>query len=179
MERRRVRMGATKYRLDGEGGICLGPVGDWRTGVGRRNFRQTVSSAFVPAPTGDSPYPMPSRTMAYANDNAEDTLDAISPGLSRKSNTIGDYANLQFLESFGIALQPVENAFFGRERKARDRIHWQFPHDKDERVRQALEWLDDNAHGMGAFGVRISSLPALLSSQDLHSFSAEQVLTNA
>ena len=127
---------------------------EWNDVTGRRNFRQTVSSAFVPAPTGDSPYPMPSRTMAYANGNAEDTLDAFSPGLSRQRNTIGDYANLQFLESFGEALKPVENAFFGRDRKARDRIHWQFPHDKDERVRHALEWLYDNAHGIGAFGVR-------------------------
>jgi len=134
---------------DGEG---------WNDVAGRRNYRQTVSSAFVPAPTGHSPYPMPSRTMAYANGNAQDTLDAISPGLSRQSNTISDYANLQFLESFGEALKPVENAFFGRDRKARDRIHWQFPHDKDERVRHALEWVYDNAHGIGAFGVRTSFL---------------------
>ncbi|KAH9048966.1 hypothetical protein EDB84DRAFT_1454684 [Lactarius hengduanensis] len=125
----------------------------WNDAAGRRNYRQTVSSAFVPAPTGHSPYPMPSRTMAYANGNAEDTLDAISPGLSRQSNTISDYANLQFLESYGEALKPVENAFFGRGRKARDRIHWQFPHDKDERVVHALEWLYDNAHGIGAFGL--------------------------
>lgn len=126
---------------------------EWNDMAGRRHYRQTVSSAFVPAPTGDSPYPMPSRTMAYANGNAQDTLDALSPGLSRQSNTISDYANLQFLESFGEALKPVESAFFGRERKARDRIHWQFPHDKDEGVRHALEWLYDNAHGIGAFGL--------------------------
>ncbi|KAI9467275.1 hypothetical protein BJY52DRAFT_59621 [Lactarius psammicola] len=125
----------------------------WNDVAGRKNYRQTVSSAFVPAPTGHSPYPMPSRTMAYANDNAQNTLDAISPGLSRRSNTISDYANLQFLESFGEALKPVESAFFGRERKARDRIHWQFPHDKDERVRHTLEWVYDNAHGIGAFGL--------------------------
>ena len=130
----------------------------WNDVAGRRNYRQTVSSAFVPAPTGDSPYAMPSRTMAYANGNAQDTLDAFSPGLSRERNTIGDFANLQFLESFGEALKPVENAFFGRDRKARDRIHWQFPHDKDERVRHALEWLHDHAHGIGAFGVRTSFL---------------------
>jgi hypothetical protein len=139
--------------LDGEG---YADDEGWDDVAGRRNFRQTVSSAFVPAPTGDSPYPMPSRTMAYANGNAQDTLDAISPGLSHKRNTIGDYANLEFLESFGEALRPVDNAFFGRQRKARDRIHWQFPHDKDERVLQALEWLYDNAHGIGAFGVRTS-----------------------
>ena len=130
----------------------------WNDVTGRKNYRQTVSSAFVPAPTGDSPYPMPSRTMAYANDNGQDTLDAISPGITRQRNTIGDFANLQFLESFGEALKPVENAFFGRQRKARDRIHWQFPYDKDERVRHALEWLYDHAHGIGAFGVSASFL---------------------
>lgn len=136
---------------------------EWNDATGRRNYRQTLTSAFVPGPTGQSPYPMPSRTMAYANGNADDTLDAISPGLSRQRNTIGDFANLQFLESFGEALKPVENAFFGRERKARDRIHWQFPYDKDERVRHALEWLYDNAHDIGAFGVRISLLHVFFS----------------
>jgi hypothetical protein len=135
---------------DGEG---YSDSGSWDDEAGRRNFRQTVSGAFVPGPTGDSPYPMPSRTMAYANGNAQDTLDAISPGLSRQRNTISDFAELQFLESFGEALKPVENAFFGRDRKARDRIHWQFPHDKDERVRHALEWLEDHGHGIGAFGL--------------------------
>jgi hypothetical protein len=145
---------------DGEG---YSDSGSWNDEAGRRDFRQTVSGAFVPGPIGNSPYPMPSRTMAYANDNAQDTLDAISPGLSRQRNTIGDFANLQFLESFGEALKSVENAFFGRDRKARDRIHWQFPHDKDERVRHALEWLNDHAHGIGAFGVRTSFLHVFFS----------------
>ncbi|KAI0248687.1 hypothetical protein BJV78DRAFT_1130981 [Lactifluus subvellereus] len=96
---------------------------------------------------------MSSRTMAYASGHAQDALDIFSPGLSRRRNTIQDYANMEFLESYGEAFEPVQNAFFGRERKARDRIHWQFPHDKDERVRRALEWLHDNEHGVGAFGL--------------------------
>lgn len=133
----------------------------WNDVTGRRIYRQTVSSPFVPAPTGNSPYPMPSRTMAYANGTAQDPLEAFSPGLSRGRNTIHDYANIEFLESYGEALKSVENAFFGRERKARDRIHWQFPYDKDERVYRALEWLHDNAHGVGAFGVSIPSSPVI------------------
>jgi hypothetical protein len=128
----------------------------WHEVTRRKNVRQT---AFVPRLIGDSPYPMRSRTMAYASGNAEDGLDAFSPTLSRRRNTINDS---DFLESYGEAFKPVENAFFGRERKARDRIHWQFPHDKDERVRDALEWLYDNAHGVGAFGVSISSLNRFL-----------------
>ncbi|KAF8270993.1 hypothetical protein EI94DRAFT_1721669 [Lactarius quietus] len=121
---------------DGEGYIDS-EEGSWNDEAGRRDFRRTVSSAFVPAPIGDSPYAMPSRTMAFANGNAQDTLDAISPGLSLLRES----------------LEPVKNAFFGRDRKARDRIHWQFPYDKDERVRHALEWLNDHSHGIGAFGL--------------------------
>jgi len=103
--------------------------------------------------------------MAYANETAQDPLDAYYPGYSRKRNTMHDYANIELLESYGEAFKNVENAFFGRDRKARERIHWQFPHDKDERVRHALEWLHDNAHGVGAFGVSLSSLRFFLCSQ--------------
>ena len=127
----------------------------WNDANGLRDYRQTVSNAFLPAPAGGSPYPMPSRTMAYANGTAQDPLEVFSPGLSRKHNSMHDYANIKLLESYGEALEPVENAFFGRDRKARERIHWQFPHDKDERVRHALEWLHDFADGVGAFGVSI------------------------
>lgn len=148
---------------------------DWNDVTGRRNFRRTVSNAFVPAPAGNSPYPMASRTMAYANGTLEeDPLEAFSPGLSRKRNTMHDFANIELLESYGEALKPVENAFFGRDRMARDRIHWQFPFNKDERVRHALEWLHDHAHGVGAFGVStpFHVLPPFSTS------SAEQVPTN-
>jgi hypothetical protein len=127
----------------------------WNDANGLRDYRRTVSNAFLPAPAGGSPYPMPSRTMAYANGTAQDPLEVFSPGLSRKHNSMHDYANIELLESYGEALEPVENAFFGRDRKARERIHWQFPHDKDERVRHALEWLHDFSDGVGAFGVSI------------------------
>ena len=148
----------------------------WNDATGRRNFRRTVSNAFVPASAGNSPYPMPSRTMAYANGTLEeDPLEAVSPGLSRKRNTMHDFANIELLESYGEALKPVENAFFGRDRKARDRIHWQFPFDKDERVRHALEWLHDYAHGVGAFGVSIPFLDVL---SPFSTTSAKQVPTN-
>ena len=147
----------------------------WNDVTGRRDFRRTVSNAFVPAPAGNSPYPMPSRTMAYANGTLQDPLEAFSPGISRNRNTMHDFANIELLESYGEALKPVENAFFGRDRKARDRIHWQFPFNKDERVRHALEWLHDYAHGVGAFGVSIPFLHVL---PPFSTTSAEQVLTN-
>jgi hypothetical protein len=113
--------------------------------------------------------------MAYATGAAQDPLEAFSPGLSPKRNTINDSGIIASLESFGEAMKPVENAFFGRERKARDRIHWQFPHDKDHRVRQALEWLQDNAHGVGAFGVSVPSFPV---SSSPSMISVEQIPTN-
>ncbi|KAI0053049.1 hypothetical protein FA95DRAFT_1579727 [Auriscalpium vulgare] len=64
-----------------------------------------------------------------------------------------EYADLGFVDSFGEGLVDAERALFGRERKARDRIHWQFPHDKDPRVRSALEWMQSMSHGLGAFGL--------------------------
>ena len=71
------------------------------------------------------------------------------------------FANIGLLKSYGEALKPFENAFFKfeRDRKARDRIHWQFPFEKDERVRHVLKRLYDYAHGVGAFGVSIPFLP--------------------
>lgn len=147
----------------------------WNDVTGRRNFRRTVSNAFVPAPAGNSPYPMPSRTLAYANGTLQDPLEAFSPGLSRKRNTMHDFANIELLESYGEALKPVETALFGRDRKAHDRIHWQFPFDKDERVRHTLEWLHDYGHGVGAFGVSVAFLHVL---PPFSTTSAEQVPTN-
>jgi hypothetical protein len=145
--------GAEGVDLDGDG---YTDSDGWNDVTGRKSYRQNVENGFVPRPTGDSPYPMSSRTMAYARGSVQNTPDVFSPGLSHRRNTIHDYENMEFLESYGDAFKLVENAFFGRDRKARDRIHWQFPHDKDERVRRVLEWLLDNAHGVGAVGVSIS-----------------------
>jgi len=105
--------------------------------------------------------------MAYAKGTAQNPPDARSPAslLARKrSNTINEYTNLESLESYEEALKPVESAFWGRERKARDRIHWQFPHEKDERVRHALEWLYGHSRSVAIFGVSISLSPVIFSS---------------
>jgi len=123
---------------------------------GRGNYQQPVSSPFFQPPAGASPY---SRTMAHAYATVPVPFNAPSPGFSSKHSATNDYINLESMASFGEALNPVKNAFFGRERKARDRIHWQFPHDKDERVRDALEWLHGHARSVGAFGVSIPCLP--------------------
>jgi hypothetical protein len=124
--------------------------------AGRREFLQSLTNAFVPSATGRTSYPMTSRTFAYANDHSPNQRDALEPGLSRMRTGIADFARMDFLQSNGEALRPAEMALFGRERKARERIHWQFPHDKDQRVRSVLVWIQDAAHGIGAFGVSIS-----------------------
>ena len=136
---------------------------DWNDATGRRNHQHqgTLSSPFFQPPNGGSPY---SRTMAYAKGTAQNPPDARSPAslLARKrSNTINEYTNLESLESYEEALKPVESAFWGRERKARDRIHWQFPHEKDERVRHALEWLYGHSRSVAIFGVSISLSPVI------------------
>jgi hypothetical protein len=113
--------------------------------------------------------------MADANGTVRNPLNARSPSISQKRITIDDYANVESLVSHGEALKPVENAFFGRERKAWDRIDWQFPCEKDEEVRHALEWLHGNARGVAAFGVRIPESPVNCS----HSTTSDdQVPTN-
>lgn len=137
--------------------------------TGRRKTPQYVSNTFLHALAPESPYPVSSRTMAYANGTVPPPVDAPSPVLSRRSNTINDYTNIESLESFGEALRPVEGAFFGQERKARDRIHWQFPHEKDERVRNALEWLHDHTRSVASFGVSFSRSSVSFSQRTLFS----------
>ena len=140
--------------------------------TGRRKPPQNMSNTFLRALAPESPYPVSSRTMAYANGTAPPPVDAPSPVFSRRSNTINDHTNIESLQSFWEAIRPVESAFFGRERKARDRIHWQFPHEKDERVRNALEWLQDHTRSVATFGV---SIPHSLVSFSQRTSSAEQV----
>ena len=147
----------------------------WNDVTRRRNHQRPVSSPSSPVSAGGSPSPLLSKNMADANGTAQNPLNARSPSISQKRITIDDYANVESLVSHGEALKPVENAFFGRERKAWDRIDWQFPYEKDEEVRHALEWLHGNARGVAAFGVRIPESPVNCS----HSTTSDdQVPTN-
>lgn len=66
-------------------------------------------------------------------------------------NNAQDFAN--FIESKGAAISPVAGAFFGRERKAKERFHWMFPPDKDERVASLLAWIQSVSYGLGSFGL--------------------------
>lgn len=93
-------------------------------------------------------YSMPSKTLAHAY---KGTTTSINSGLPR--NKMNDYTNVQFVESRGAAFEPVSRAFFGKERLARDRIHWTFDPNKDERVSSLLTWIQTMHYNIGAYGV--------------------------
>lgn len=97
---------------------------------------------------GNNSYSMPSKTLTHAYKGTTTTLHTAIP-----RSSLSEHANIQFLESKGVAFQPVTNAFFGTNRLARERIHWMFPSDKDERVAALLIWIQTVSYNLGAFGL--------------------------
>ncbi|KAJ7276114.1 hypothetical protein B0H12DRAFT_1005091 [Mycena haematopus] len=91
---------------------------------------------------------MPSRTLAHAYKGTTTSLFSGAP-----RNKVSEGANVQFIDSKGMALQPVQQALFGRTRKAKDRIHWMFPPNKDERVASLLAWIEVMSYNLGAYGL--------------------------
>lgn len=59
----------------------------------------------------------------------------------------------RLIESQGAALSRAHKAFYAQERLAKDRIHWSFPPDKDERVSSLLRWIEGMSEAIGALGV--------------------------
>jgi len=99
------------------------------------------------SPSGPT-YNMPSKTLAHAYRGTTIPLHA---GVMR--NGMNDYADVRFIESEGKALEPVRRAFFSKERLARDRIHWMFPSDKDDRVASLLRWIQNVSYNLAGFGL--------------------------
>ncbi|KAF8204910.1 hypothetical protein BJ912DRAFT_840267, partial [Pholiota molesta] len=62
-------------------------------------------------------------------------------------------SNVRFVESRGAAFAFVSNAFFGNSRFARERIHWMFPANKDERVANMLAWVQKMSFNLATFGL--------------------------
>ncbi|KAJ7591338.1 hypothetical protein C8J56DRAFT_1003846 [Mycena floridula] len=91
---------------------------------------------------------MPSKTLAHAYKGTTTPLEFGLP-----YNKMNEYANVKFLESKGAALAPAREAFFGKARLARDRIHWVFSPENDERVVSLLGWIEATSYGLGAFGL--------------------------
>lgn len=94
----------------------------------------------------DTAFSIPSRTMTHAFNGT--TLD---PSQAKK---VAQYIDTKFVESRGAALEKVQTAIFGKERKARERIHWMFSPNKDERVSKLISWIGATEHKLGSYGLR-------------------------
>ncbi|KAG1907454.1 uncharacterized protein F5891DRAFT_1001842 [Suillus fuscotomentosus] len=108
-----------------------------------------IVNAFPPNKLGLSTFGgTPSKTLTYAYHGTA------APMENRPArNTTHDFAD--FIESKGAAISPVAGAFFGgNSRMAKDRFHWMFPPDKDERVASKLEWIQSVSPGLGSFGLQ-------------------------
>ncbi|KAG1874694.1 hypothetical protein DFJ58DRAFT_650454 [Suillus subalutaceus] len=104
-------------------------------------------NAFPPNKLGLSTYSStPSKTLTYAYHGTAASMENRPTHNNKK-----DFAD--FIESKGAAISPVTGAFFGRERMAKERFHWMFPHDKDERVASLLAWIQSVSYGLGSFGL--------------------------
>lgn len=119
----------------------------------------THSQAFQEYKPGGSGYSMTSRTLAHAYAG---TPLPENPVFLPGPNPMTAYGDLRFIESKGQAIVPVQRAFFGRERKAINRIHWMFPPNKDERVASLLNWIEAMRYDLAMYGVRPH--PTLLTS---------------
>jgi hypothetical protein len=123
--------------------------------MGRRVHFTPISSNLWGGSEHESTYKMPSKTLAHAY---KGTTTSLFTGAPR--NKVSEGANVQFIDSKGAALQPVNQALFGKTRMAKDRIHWMFPPNKDERVASLLAWIELMSYNLGAYGVcRFDSRP--------------------
>lgn len=94
-----------------------------------------------------STYSMPSKTLSHAY---KGTTSNLYPGIVPNHK----FADAELIESKGEAIMVAESALFGRTRSAKDRIHWMFPSEKDERVVSLLFWIQSMEHAIGTWGVR-------------------------
>ncbi|KAJ7499182.1 hypothetical protein FB451DRAFT_1204555 [Mycena latifolia] len=116
--------------------------------IDRRVHFTPISANLWGGSQHDSTYKMPSKTLAHAY---EGTTTSLFTGVPR--NKVSESANVQFIDSQGAALIPVHQALFGKTRMAKDRIHWMFSPNKDERVASLLSWIEIMSHSLGAYGL--------------------------
>lgn len=90
---------------------------------------------------GGSPRSVPSKALAHTQQGVV-------------TMPLNDASNVRFVESRGAAFAFVSNAFFGNSRLARERIHWMFPTNKDQRVANMLAWTQKMSFNLATFGVR-------------------------
>ncbi|KAK7061473.1 hypothetical protein R3P38DRAFT_2829714 [Favolaschia claudopus] len=150
----------------GDGGGGWGDGGGWDTGgggwgmqeneedysddddMGRRVHFTPITSNLWGGSEHDSTYKMPSKTLAHAYNGTTTSLFTGTP-----RNKVSEDADVQFVDSRGAALIPVQQALFGKSRMAKDRIHWMFPPNKDERVSSLLAWIELMSYSLGAYGL--------------------------
>lgn len=102
----------------------------------------------------ETTYSMPSKTLTHAyNGTHTKPMNVVT------QSKMNDYTNVKFVESRGMALEPVKNAIFGKSRKAKDRIHWMFSPNKDERVSSLLAWIQAMEYNLGSYGVSVTLDP--------------------
>lgn len=97
----------------------------------------------------------PSPASYHASSPSKTIHDALgSPGAGRTFGPPPPNPHThRFFESQGAALSRAHKALYAQERMAKDRIHWSFSPEKDERVRTLLEWIQGMSEGIGALGV--------------------------
>jgi len=66
-------------------------------------------------------------------------------------NVKGD---IVFHESQGDAIRPAQRALYGKNRPTKERIHWMFSPDRDERVSSLLRWVGAMSPGLAAMGLQ-------------------------
>ncbi|KAL0581959.1 hypothetical protein V5O48_000016 [Marasmius crinis-equi] len=110
----------------------------------------SISSARPHDKQSEASYSMPSRTFAHAYHGTTIPLDS---SRFTTNSILSDYTDVQIQGSGMQALQPAQKALFGKGRRARERIHWMFPPDKDERVRSLLAWIQNASTSLGTYGV--------------------------
>lgn len=110
--------------------------------------KDIVVDAFHPTQQVGSSYEMPSKALSYARQGTDTSIHT-----RPVRNQMQDYADLKFVESYGAALRQVERAFYATARPAKNRFHWMFPPDKDERVASLLAWIQAVSYGLASFGV--------------------------
>ncbi|KAF7301511.1 hypothetical protein MIND_00716500 [Mycena indigotica] len=99
----------------------------------------------------ESTYHMPSRTLAHAQ---QGTTGATPLFAGPPRDNIGEGLDIHFIDSKGAALVAAQQALFGYTvRRAKDRIHWMFPPNKDERVASLLIWISQMSDQIAAYGL--------------------------
>lgn len=63
---------------------------------------------------------------------------------------------VSFQESGGEALLAADRALFTSHRPAKERLHWHFDANNDERVSGLLGWVEYMSHGLATLAVRRS-----------------------